>query len=75
MLTIDLEANLEYVEKSQKKKKRHQEQKHPTIANAFKARRARNELHTLAIEKSNKTADRLIEKGETAKEKSERYRY
>ena len=39
-----------------------------TIADAMKARRARKELQTLAIEQANKTADKLAEIGKTAKE-------
>ena len=39
-----------------------------TIADAIKARRARKELQTLAIEQANKTADKLAEIGKTAKE-------
>ena len=39
-----------------------------TIADAIKARRARKELQTLAIEQANKTADKLGEIGNTAKE-------
>jgi hypothetical protein len=39
-----------------------------TIADAIKARRARKEMQTLAIEQANKTADKLEEIGKTAKE-------
>ena len=39
-----------------------------TLTDAIKARRARNELQTLAIEQANKTADKLTEIGKTAKE-------
>ena len=38
------------------------------ITNAIKARNARKELQRLAIEKANKTADKLKEIGKTAKE-------
>ena len=38
------------------------------IADAMKARRARKELQTWAIEQANKTADKLAEIGTTAKE-------
>ncbi len=39
-----------------------------TISDAMKARRARKEFQTLAIEQANKTADKLAEIGKTAKE-------
>ncbi len=39
-----------------------------TITDAIKARRARNELQTLAIEQANKTAGKWTEIGKTAKE-------
>ncbi len=39
-----------------------------TITDALKARRARRELQTLAIEQANKTADKLAEIGNTATE-------
>jgi hypothetical protein len=39
-----------------------------TLTDVIKARRARNELQTLAIEQANKTADKLTEIGKTAKE-------
>ncbi len=39
-----------------------------TIADAIKVRRARREWQTLAIEQANKTADKLAEIGNTAKE-------
>ncbi len=39
-----------------------------TLTDAIKARRARNESQTLAIEQANKTADKLTEIGQTAKE-------
>ena len=38
------------------------------ISDAIKAKRARKELQTLAIEQANKTADKLAEIGNTAKE-------
>ncbi len=38
-----------------------------TISDAIKAKRARKELQTLAIEQANKTADKLAEIGNTAK--------
>ncbi len=39
-----------------------------TLTDAMKARRARKELQTLAIEQANKTPDKLAEIGKTAKE-------
>ena len=39
-----------------------------TLTDAIKARRARKELQTLAIEQANKTADTLEEIGKTTKE-------
>ncbi len=39
-----------------------------TLTDAIKTRRARNESQTLAIEQANKSADKLTEIGETAKE-------
>ena len=39
-----------------------------TITDAIRARRARKELQTLAIEQANKTGDKLAEIGKTAKE-------
>ena len=39
-----------------------------TLTDAIRARSARKELQTLAIEQANKTADKLVEIGNTAKE-------
>jgi hypothetical protein len=39
-----------------------------TLTGAIKARRAQNQLQTLAIEQANKTADKLTEIGKAAKE-------
>ncbi len=65
---LNIWNNIEQTKKSLKLEVERKQKKTNTITDAIEARRARNELRTLAIEQANKKTDKLSEIGKTTKE-------